>query len=125
MSSLSILSDHEFGPVQDIKIERTRGGTAKENRRSSANSAGAAAEPGAGGKAASGVSVMRAFWETAGQKAEKPRAGTHPLCPGGSEQYTGTQETMCDKLTKTIFGDKCQYVCVLGCALLTEGATRP
>ena len=62
--------------MQDVKLERTRASAvAKENRRGSANTAGTAAGPGSDAKAATGVSAMRAFWEGAGQKAEKPRAG--------------------------------------------------
>ena len=63
--------------IQDGKAEQmrvTRG--TKENRRSSAN----VPEPGgeAGNspqKAPGGVRAMRAFWENAGQGAEKPQAG--------------------------------------------------
>ena len=63
--------------MQDAHPDSTRAGAAaKENRRSSVNASGAAAGVGGGGKgAASGVSAMRAFWETAGQEAEKPRTG--------------------------------------------------
>ena len=112
-----------FGLVQDVKVERTRGSTAaKENRRSSANTAGAAAEPGEGGKAASGVSAMRAFWETAGQKAEKPRAGAAPLCAGTDKEHTGTQKIMCHEDSRTVGGNG-QHMCVLECVSLTEDVT--
>ena len=87
--------------MQDVKVERTRGGiVAKENRRSSANTAGAAADAAAGGKAGTGVSAMRAFWENAGQKAEKPRAGASPLFACSNKQHTGMQKTIPDDINQ-------------------------
>lgn len=69
----------EKGPVaEEPKFTRSRAGrAAKENRRSSASASAAAAHSGGSAqKGAAGVSAMRAFWEKAGQPAEKPRAGT-------------------------------------------------
>jgi len=59
--------------MQDVKSEQPRvSRAAKENRNGSANTPGA-------DKATAGVSAMRLFWENAGQKGEKPRAGLLPL----------------------------------------------
>ena len=72
----------EKGAVaEEPKVAQSRPGrAAKENRRSSADTSAAAAHRGASAqKGAAGVSAMRAFWETAGQPAEKPRAGACTL----------------------------------------------
>ena len=67
--------------AEEPKVTQSRAArAAKENRRSSADTLTATAHKEASAqKGAAGVSAMRAFWEKAGQPAEKPRAGTSIL----------------------------------------------
>ena len=63
--------------AEEPKASQSKAGrAAKENRRSSAGASAAAKRRGSAQKGAAGVSAMRAFWEKAGQPAEKPLAGT-------------------------------------------------